>query len=87
MTGAVRPGAGVASIVGIKPSAPAAVAFRSWCLEGDAVCSYTGGGDAAMFVLSRLHVHIHGYTDGGIPAQAAQRAAAALKGGEARSGG
>ena len=87
LTGAVRPGAGVASVVGIKPSAPAAVAFRSWCLEGDAVCSYTGGGSAATFVLRQMHVHIHGYTDGGIPVEAARRAAAALKGGEARNGG
>ncbi len=72
LTGHAPTGKGVGVAVGLFPPTIASQAVRSWCLQGDPVCTYAGHPKALL----NLDVHIKGYQAAGVPARAAKLAAA-----------
>ena len=76
LTGHAPTGKGIGVAVGLYQPTIAKQAVRSWCLQGDPVCTYVGHPESLL----DLDVHIGGYQAADIPALAAKFAAAdALK--------
>ncbi len=71
-TGTTPGGRGVGLVAVAQSPSIEVEPVRSWCLEGDVVCSWSGAMDVSAFFLGRLSIHTKGYLAGDILERIAQ---------------